>query len=76
MSRTSHIRPDGSAYLAAGGVATALAAVADAVLYCTDDEDCRDCAAAPDGLCDSHANRLDRVPVYRSLAHALEGDRS
>lgn len=61
MSRASHVRPDGSAYIAAADVPTAMAALADAVIYCTDGEDCRECAAAPDGLCESHSARLDRV---------------
>ncbi|HTT53300.1 MAG TPA: hypothetical protein VMH35_18040 [Streptosporangiaceae bacterium] len=74
MSRASHTRPDGSAYLVAADVPTALTAIADAVMYCTDDEDCRECAAAPDGLCASHAARLARVPGYRALAKALGGE--
>ncbi len=74
MSRTSHVRPDGSAYIAAADVPTAMAALADAVIYCTDDEDCGECAAAADGLCESHGARLARVPGYRELATALGGE--
>jgi hypothetical protein len=73
VSRASHVRPDGSAYIAAADVPTALAALADAVIYCLDGEDCRECSAAPDGLCESYSARLDRVPGYRALASALGG---
>ncbi|MFI5068207.1 MAG: hypothetical protein ACHP9Z_30085 [Streptosporangiales bacterium] len=66
---------DGSARIAAEDVGTVLGALADAVAWCTDDEDCGECSAAPDGLCESHAGRLGRVPAYRALAARMEAGR-
>jgi hypothetical protein len=54
---------------------TLTSALADAIAYCQDNDYCAECATAPDGCCESHADRLARAAVYRRWLDRIEEDR-
>jgi len=46
-------------------------AITDALAWCRDDGDCRECDDDPSGTCETHDSRMARVPAYVALARDL-----
>ena len=67
--------PAGGAVLATPDLVTVLGALDDAVSWCQDNDYCDDCETSATGPCETHAERLARIPAYRSLARSLGDDR-